>query len=228
MAEEIALGPQTWSPAWVDEKLRPTFGWQAPGVTERQLFEGSLSRHNALAVFDWDIAAEVRKGLRVLLPEQPDEAERLAGLREQQVLKITPLTPPEEAQLAEAIDALMSYWPPYRLLCEQLARREFVLPTMTFRKYVTGWDEKLRGAEGKPLILKRGIDQMITEEVIAQIDPLMIQSLGTIIYNRMYATGASVEKNSAQPSPSGEDLSTSKETTTRAGNSETIPATSGT
>lgn len=211
----ISTAAQSWRPSWVDEAEAPTFTWRAPTVTERELFEGEMARHNALAVFPWDIATAFREGLAHLLADDPEEAERLEEIRSRQVAGEA-LTPVETGLLAETIAALMQYWPGYRLVVEQQARRETLLPLVAFRKFVTGWEGKVGPEDELPCT--RGIDGMIKEEIVGQIDPSYMRSLGVTIYNGMYARGA--EKNSAPPSPSVGDPPTSTTTTPRDGKSD--------
>lgn len=219
---EIVLGPQVWRPSWIKTGKAPAFGWRVPTVTERELFEGEMAVYNALAVYPWDIAAAFRTGLEALLPEQPEDVERLDAIREKQLKietatddekkKLDPLSAAEAAELAEATAALMRYWPGYRELVGQAARREAIMPIVAFRRFVTGWE-----GVAKDPHLRRGLDGLITEDSIADIDSMLIRGCGAAIYRAMYQGG--LEKNSEPPSTFGSIPETSMTPTRKGGKS---------
>jgi hypothetical protein len=214
---EVLLGPQVWRPSWTSADDRPEIGWRPAGVVERDLFEGKLAIYNALPVYPWNIAEQFRAGLSALLPNQPEDAERLDQIRERTVNGATDIDPVEASDLAEATTALMKYWPGYRDLVGQAANREAVMPVMAFREFVTGW-KNVRASDGKTVIeLQRGLDGLITQECLREVDPLMIRACGIAIYNGMFPGG--LEKNSAPPSPSDDAPKTSKGTTPKGGKS---------
>lgn len=201
----LTTGPHVWRPRQIDPATAPTFTYRIPTVTERELFEASMAVHNATAVYDWNIREQFRAGLTALLPEDPGEAERLVELLTRQQ-DGEDLAPVEVASLDEAADALRQYWPGYRLLVERAARREHVMPIAAFRTFVTGWEGRV-GPDDE-LTCVRGIDGMITEAVLARIDPILIRLLGVHLYAQMYGLGE--EKNSAPPLKSGGAPKTSK------------------
>lgn len=209
----FSTAPRTWRPSWLQDEA-PTFTWRVPTVTERELFEGGMAAHNALAVYPWDIANQFRAGVAALLPDDPEQAEQLDSLRERQMAGET-LDAVDTALIDEAVGALMQHWPGYRLIVAQAARREAVLPLAAFRAFVTGWEGLT--FKGEPVTMLRGIDGLIADDVMARIDPLVIRALGIEIYGAMYDRSA--EKNSAPSSPSEDDRKTSTATTTKGGKS---------
>jgi hypothetical protein len=219
----ISTAPRTWRPEWLGEET-PTFTWRVPTVIERELFEGGMAAYNALAVYPWHIAQQFRAGLSALLPADPDEAERLDELRTRQSAG-EELSAADVASLDEATGALMQYWPGYRLIVAQASRREAVLPLVAFRHFVAGWEGL--SFKGEPVTIARGLDGLITDDVMARIDPMIIRALGIEIYGAMYDRSA--EKNFVPPSPSDDGPRTSKPKTRKGGKSaptsgETTPA----
>lgn len=222
---EVVLGPQIWRPSWIKNGAVPAFGWRVPTVTERELFEGEMATYNALAVYPWDIATAFREGLEALLPDNPEDVERIDAIREKQLLVeiagqkkggADKLSAAESAQIAEATSALMRYWPPYRELVGQAAAREAIMPIVAFRRFVTGWENVL-DADGAEPVLRRGLDGLITEASISGIDSMLIRGCGAAIYRGMYPGG--LEKNSAPPSTSGNTPVTSTKPTRKGGKS---------
>lgn len=216
---EIPLGPQIWWPSWMPEADRPEIGWRPAETVERDLFEGRMAVYNALPVYPWNIAEQFRAGLAALLPNQPEDAERLDQIRERTVNGDTDVNPIDAADLAETTRALMKYWPGYRDLVEQAANREAIMPGMAFREFVTGW-KNLKTADGRQIEIRRGLDGMIAKECMREIDPLIIRACGIAVYNGMFPGG--LEKNSEPPSPSADDPPISKGTTKKAGKSTKI------
>lgn len=209
----ISTAPREWRPVWITENP-PLILWRVATVIERDLFEGSLAQYNALPAMPWVIDNQFRTGLAALLPDDPDRVASLCELRSR-LSADEALTPHETALYDEAVAALMEYWPGYRAIVAQAAKRESLLPTLAFQKFVTGWEGLTFNDD--PVAYQRGIDMQITDDVMAQVDPMIIRSLGLEIYRAMYDRSA--EKNSAPPSPSGGGRRTSKAKTRRAGKS---------
>ncbi|MBN8843254.1 MAG: hypothetical protein J0H88_08395 [Sphingomonadales bacterium] len=214
----ISTAPRSWRPEWMLENV-PEFTWRVPTVIERELFEGSMAEHNALAAFPWAIDAQFRAGLEALLPDDPEKVENLADMRDRVSSGTSSLTAKEMALYDEAVEAVREYWPGYRQIIAQASRRESLLPTMAFRKFVTGWDGVT--FKGEPVSFSRGIDGMVTDDALACVEPTIIRALGLKIYSAMYDRSA--EKNSEPPLPSEGGRKNSKAKTLKVGKSARTP-----
>lgn len=212
--------PIRWQAEW-DAKTEggAVFYYRAATVTERELFEAEAVGFRAGRVFPWDMTAKFFDGLMALLPEDPESVDRLVDVHRRSAFGET-LTPAEQAELDQVADALIQHWPAYRMLVEQSARRDAVMPVIAVRRFVCGW-ENLVDDEGNPVAFSRGLDGMVPEASLKAISPLTLKSLGMEIYNSLYATGEA--KNSEPPSKSGGGQRTSKPRSTvkKAGRSGT-------
>ena len=196
------IGPQKWSPSWIDSTPKPVFHWRHGSVIERaQLEAEAAGEYRAAEVPGWVLQDALATGLRKLLPDDADaeERERLIALAASEMAGET-LADADAAILAEARAALADNWPPYRALLAQQSRRESLIPMLTFRRFVTGWDGVTDRA-GQPVAYSRDLDGAVSDSALALIDPMMMLVLGLQIFNALYARG--LEKNFAPRSKSG-------------------------
>jgi hypothetical protein len=199
--------PIRWQAEWdAKEADGAVFYYRAATVTERELFEAEAAGYRATRVFPWDITNQFFAGLRALLPDDAESVDRLADVHRRSVYG-EELEPTEQAELDQVSDALMQHWPGYRLLIEQAARRDAVMPVLAVRRFVVGWDHVL-DASGAPVAFTRGLDGMVPETALNHITALTLKSLGMEIYGNLYATGEA--KNSAPLLKSGGGQRTSK------------------
>ena len=199
--------PIRWQAEW-DAKSEggAVFYYRAATVTERELFEAEAAGYRAGRVFPWDMTNQFFAGLQAFLPEDPEAVDRVADAHRRSVYG-EELTPAEQAELDQVADALVQHWPGYRLLIEQAARRDAIMPVLAVRRFVTGWDNVLDGA-GNTVACTRGMDGMVTEGSLSAVSPITLKRLGMEIYGNLYATGEA--KNSVPPSKSGGVQRTSK------------------
>lgn len=194
-----------WQAPWADEPADPKYFVKAATVEERELFEAEAAAFRAARVFPWDLQNAFFDGLKALLPADPEEVERIQDIN----LRVTSgdeASAAELAELQEVTDALTEYWPGYRKLVEQTARREAIMPVLAVRRFLQGW-ERVKDQDGQDVPLKRGLDGRVTDGCMQHMDTVTIRSLGLFIYNALYAVGA--EKNSVPPSKSGSVRKTS-------------------
>lgn len=196
---------QKWQAPWAEGPADPVYYFKPATVEERELFESEASGFRAGRVFPWDLQNAFFGGLKALLPDDPENIDRLTEIN-QRAAAGEEISPAEMAELQEVTDALTQYWPAYRSLVEQAARREAIMPVLAVRRFMQGW-ERVTDADGQPVVLKRGIDGRVSDDCMKVMDAITIRTLGLTIYNHLYAVGA--EKNSAPPSKSGSDRKTS-------------------
>lgn len=199
--------PIRWQAEW-DAKSTDgaVFLYRAATVTERELFEAEAAGYRATRVFPWDLQNQFFSGLQALLPEDPENVDRLADAHRQSMYG-KDLEPQAQAELDQVKDALTEHWPGYRLLIEQSARRDNVMPVLAARRFLVGWDNVF-DASGAPVAFTRGLDGMVPEALLKHVTPLTIKALGMEIYGSLYASGEA--KNFAPPLKSGGDQRTSK------------------
>ena len=202
-----AKQPIRWQADWdVKSEDGAVFYYRAATVTERELFEAEAAGYRAGRVFPWDLTNQFFSGLAALLTEDPESVDRMAEVHRRSVYG-EDLTPAEQAELDEVSNALIQHWPGYRLLIEQSARRDAVMPVLAVRRFVCGW-ENVVDDDGNLVPFTRGLDGMVPEQSLKSITPLTLKSLGMEIYSNLYATGEA--KNSEPPSKSGGGQRTSK------------------
>ena len=202
-----AKQPIRWQADWdVKSADGAVFYYRAATVTERELFEAEAAGYRAGRVFPWDLTNQFFVGLGALLPEDPESVDRLSDVHRRSVYG-EDLNATEQAELDQVSDALIQHWPGYRLLIEQSARRDAVMPILAVRRFVCGW-ENVADEKGVAVPFSRGLDGMVPEQSLRSITPLTLKSLGMEIYSNLYATGEA--KNSEPPSKSGGGQRTSK------------------
>ena len=202
-----AKQPIRWQADWdVKSEDGAVFYYRAATVTERELFEAEAAGYRAGRVFPWDLTNQFFAGLAALLTEDPESVDRMAEVHRRSVYG-EELTPAEQAELDQVADALVQHWPGYRLLIEQAARRDAIMPVLAVRRFVTGWDNVLDGA-GNTVACTRGMDGMVTEGSLSAVPPITLKRLGMEIYGNLYATGEA--KNSVPLLKSGGVQRTSK------------------
>jgi len=186
-----------------------------PGdMIDRGKVEAALAEQAAEAVFDFQLAATFEEAVNELLSDNPDEAGQLLAIAAAEAA-LEPgekLPANEAAALSEAREAVRGSWPAYRALMAQAARRNELLPTVAFQRFVTGW-------QGEDLPeFRKGIDGLLTLGVMSQFPPIVIRAVGFRAYQALYATGE--VKNSAPPSPSDESQApTASDTSAKASSS---------
>jgi hypothetical protein len=195
-----AVQPIRWQADWdVKTQDGAVFYYRAATVTERELFEAEAAGYRAARVFPWDLTNQFFAGLQALLPEDPESIDRVCDVHRRNIYG-EEISAAEQAELDQVSDALVQHWPGYRLLIEQSARRDAVMPILAVRRFVCGWENVVDG-NGDPVPFTRGLDGMVPELSLKSVTPLTLKSLGMEIYSNLYATGEA--KNSAPPSKSG-------------------------
>lgn len=209
--------PIRWQAEWDVKTGGAVFYYRAATVTEREMFEAEAAGYRAGRVFPWDLTKQFFAGLSALLPNDPESIDRLADAQRRSMYG-EDLEAAEQAELDQVSDALIQHWPGYRLLIEQTARRDAVMPVLAVRRFVVGW-ENVFDDNGAPVACTRGLDGMITEDSLRNVVPLTLKSLGMEIYSNLYATGEA--KNSEPPlkSGGGQRTSTPRSSVKRAGKS---------
>ena len=175
-----------------------TFMIRPGDLMDRGELESVLADLSASPVYDFQLAAAFEEGVRVLLAEAPEDAERLLEIAAaDEALELEEkLAPEEAAALSDAREAVRKAWPAYRHLLAQAARRNELLPTIAFQKFVTGW-------QGNDMPdFRKGIDGLLSLDVMGDIAPIAIRAVGFRAYQALYA--ASSAKNFVPPSPSDE------------------------
>lgn len=182
-----------YTPPWHrNEEKAPVYLLRAGTVIEREQLEAELA--GALLagpVWPWELQEAVLAGFRELGGEDAEALIALAEADQAGALE----SDAEKRQLAEALEILAQYWPPYRRLREQQARRNALIPAIAFRHFCVGW-------ENIDPPFKRGFDQKLTAEAMGLVDPLDLRAAGMRAYNLQYGGGE--EKNSDAPSKSGD------------------------
>jgi hypothetical protein len=180
--------PLPWAPD-VHFHIRPG------NIIERGELEADLAEHRAGRVFDFQMQEAFEDGVRTLLAGDDEAATRLieAYAAEDQG---EDLSAEDRAGLEMARDALRSSWPAYRTLLAQAARRNELIPTFAFQRFVTGWE-----GDGLPQY-RKGVDGKVDLEVMAKVEPIAVRIVGLRAYQMLYAAGD--EGNSERPSPSVE------------------------
>lgn len=194
----FSTATQRWQAPWAEGEGNPAYFYRAATVEERELFEAEAAAFRAARVFPWDLQAAFFAGLQALLPDDAEAIERLSDIN-QRASDGTEISAAETAELQEVTDALTQYWPGYRQLVEQAARREAIMPVLAVRRFMVGW-ENVTDAEGRSVALIRGLDGRVHDASMKLLDTVTIRSLGLAIYHQLYAVGT--EKNSAPPSAS--------------------------
>lgn len=209
--------PIRWQAEWDAKTGGAVFYYRAATVTERELFEAEAAGYRAGRVFPWDLQNQFFAGLSALLPEDAESIDRLADAHRRSLYG-EDLEAAAQAELDQVSDALIQHWPGYRLLIEQTARRDAVMPVLAVRRFVVGW-ENVSDDSGAPVAFARGLDGMVTEESLRNVTPLTLKSLGMEIYSNLYSTGEA--KNSAPPSKSGggQRISKTRRSATKVGKS---------
>lgn len=189
---------QSWQAPWANDATDPKYYFKPATVEERELFEAEAAAFRAGRVFPWDLTNAFFDGLRELLPDEPEIVDLFGDIHTRDS-DGEAVTAAELVELHEVTDALTQYWPAYRKLVDQAARREAIMPVLAVRRFLRGWEQVL-DSEGQPAPLKRGLDGRVAEECMQRMDTITIRSLGLNIYNYLYAVSA--EKNSVPPSKS--------------------------
>lgn len=198
----LSTQPKSWQAPWAEGEDKPVFYFRPATVTERELFEAEAAGYRAGRVFPWDLENQFFEGLKTLLPDDLDNVDRLVELR-RRANDGEQLDGAEQEELDKVTAALTDYYPPFRSLIEQIARREAIVPLMAVRRFLVGWD-RVTGVDNQPLMFKVGIDQCVPDGLIAALEPVLLKTLGLEIYQQLYAQSA--EKNSEPPLKSAEDL----------------------
>lgn len=173
-----------------------------PGnIIERGELEADLAEHRAGRVFDFQLTEAFDEGLKALLSDDEDGQ---AKIREAAVAEADgqELSAEDRAGLEMAREAIRKAWPAYGTLLAQAARRNELIPTFAFQRFVTGWE-----GEGLPEF-RKGPDGLVDLDLMSTIEPVIVRIVGLRCYQMLYAADA--EKNSERPSQSVESPPPSK------------------
>ncbi|HEV7658832.1 MAG TPA: hypothetical protein VGO55_03200 [Allosphingosinicella sp.] len=203
---------------------------RAGDVAEREMFEAELTgEHDAGRVLEYEVKGAFEAGVAFLLADAPDQLAELEAMlaaekeieasnsdllrrvfeiREEDrpafLEKETRRLPDNQRQDLEEIRRLVAkYWPDYRSLMAQQARRVAMLPLEAFRRFCVGW-------EGLKQPFQAGPDGLVTLEAAGGVAQNDMKSAGLHAYRLLY--GAVTEegrKNSSAPAKSGSARKTS-------------------
>jgi len=186
------------TPPWRKDDGAPVFLLRAGSVIDRAMVEAELAgEHQAGRIFAFEFLEAFRQGVTAL--GSADDAAYLIGLAEAEAaLEGSEALPEGEAKtLAEARVELGKYWPDYRALLAQQARRLEIAPIIALRRFCTGWENV-----AAPFV--RGPDGLLSLDALARLDPLDMRSAGSAAYGLLYPKD--LAGNSPQPSQSDESL----------------------
>jgi len=177
------MGPFT--PTWLDaEDDKPVFHLRCGTVLERDGFEGELDgRWRAGVVLQFMIEEAAVAGIEALLPG--DEGQALIELVRAEAGG-EKLSVADQVKFRRAIAVLEEHWPDYRLLVEQEARRNRLLPTLAFVQWCDGW-ENVKDESGEVVPYERNPLGKIPEEILRRIPFTQIRAAGLEAYARQYA-----------------------------------------
>lgn len=177
------MGPYT--PTWLaEEEDKPVFHLRCGTVFERDSFEGELDgRWRAGVVLQFMIQEAAVSGIEALMPG--DEGKALVELVRAEAGGEA-LSPAEQAKVRRAIQVLEEHWPDYRLLVEQEARRNRLLPTLAFAQWCDGW-ENLKDEEGELVPYERSLIGKIPDDLLRRVPFTILRAVGLEAYSRQYA-----------------------------------------
>lgn len=222
--------PKPFTPPWYGTGAGPVFMIRAGDVAEREMFEAELTgEHDAGRVLEYEVNGAFEAGVAFLLANAPDQLAELQAMlvtekevethnadllrrsfdvaeaeRQAFLEKETRRLPDSQRQDLEEIRRLVAkYWPDYRALMAQQARRIAMLPLEAFRRFCVGW-------EGLKQPFQAGPDGLVTLEAAGGVAQNDMKSAGLHAYRLLY--GAVTEdgrKNSFAPAKSGSARKTS-------------------
>ncbi len=207
--------PIAFTPAWREQDAdAPVFMISPAGVVPRAQMEAELSgRYNAGRVYSFELLAAVRSGVVALLAGDDDQGRILELIDIEQESGEAELEPADLVLLAELKKVLAASWPEYRDLCEQMARRRELAPIIALRRFCVG-------IEAKGVTFRRGIDGLVSDATLSQLDQLEMTAAGNRAFQLAYLTEED-RGNSVRPSSSadGPQTSNSDAPSTEAGKS---------
>jgi hypothetical protein len=222
--------PKPFTPPWYKAGVGPVFMIRAGDVAEREMFEAELTgEHDAGRVLEYEVNGAFEAGVAFLLADAPGQLAELQAMlaaekeveahnadlprrsfdvaeaeRQAFLEKETRRLPDNQRQDLEEIRRLVAkYWPDYRALMAQQARRIAMLPLEAFRRFCVGW-------EGLKQPFQAGPDGLVTLEAAGGVAQNDMKSAGLHAYRLLY--GAVTEegrKNSSAPAKSGSAHKTS-------------------
>lgn len=164
----------------------PAFQIQLASITDRDDFEAELDgRWNAAEVQRYELRDLAIGGIRALL--DGDDADQLIQLIQSEYGG-EKLEPGEAAQVREVFDLLREHWPPYATAAAAEARRNRILPTAAFMRWVTGWQHVI-GTDGEPLEYVRDKRGDIPDAVLRKLPPNVIRAVGIEAFRVQYGIG---------------------------------------
>lgn len=217
MAATSTTEAERFTPSWrKDEPDAPVYLVRAGGVIERDALEAELSgSFRAPKAHLPEIRQARREGVLDLLADDP-ELDRVIELLDREAAVDDgeeKLSKDDERLLGEIHAILAEHWPDYRDIMGQIARRQELLPTLAFRRFVVGW-------ENVAVPFARDRQGMVSDASQRALDPLEMKVAGLRAYQLLYPE-TDAEKNSAPPSSSdaGPTISTSGDASTADGKS---------
>lgn len=205
MAATSTTEAERFTPSWREgEADAPVYLIRAGGVIERDALEAELAgTYRAPKAHLPEIRQARREGVLRLLADDP-ELDRVIELIDRETADGEDPDPPspEDQRLLTEIHAILAeHWPDYRDLMGQIARRQELLPTLAFRRFVVGW-------ENVSAPFTRDRQGMVSDASLRALDPLEMKVAGLRAYTRLYPE-TDAEKNSAPPSSSDAGPTTS-------------------
>jgi hypothetical protein len=174
----------SFTPAWLAERdPAPVFFLRAASILDRDAFEAELEgRYRAGMVPGFLMLDAAIAGVRALV--DGDDAEALIELIRAEYGG-EKLPPEEQVKVKAATEILAAYWPDYAAGVEQEARRNAVLPTLAFLRWVDGW-ENLTGKDGEEIDYARSPRDGIADDLLRRIDPSTLRAAGLRAYAVQY------------------------------------------
>lgn len=197
IASTSPAAAEPWTPKWLEGQAgAPVFFLRAGDVIERELFEAQLAgpAWGAAEAWPWEKQGALLEGLRTLGGEDAPHLIALAETAGAGALEDAG----EIALLKDAAALVAQHYPPYRVILEQEARRQAVLPVAAFCRWCVRWENVPEAGEPR-----RDVAGLIDPASIGEIPALLLRSAGVEAYRRQY--GASARKNSDAPLKSGAD-----------------------
>lgn len=202
--------PTAWPLPWNKDVV---FMIRAGDVIERDMFEADLADLGADRVHDFQLTEAFLAGVEVLLDGHPEDIARIReAMAATDALADGEELPADERALLEgARQAVQKAWPPYQTLLSQSSRRAKLIPTLAFRRFVTGWQGPDMPA------FEKDIEGNVSLAAMKAIAPIVMRIAGQRAYALLWATGEL--GNSAPLLRSDKSRQRSKGTPRKAGSS---------
>jgi len=201
--------PVKFTPSWLaKEDNPPIFYLRAGSSIERGLMEAELAgEHMAGEIGSHEVREAVLNGVEQLFAGDA-EYDRIVSVVTAEPEEVDAFTLGDKA-LSEAVYRMLgTHWAPYRELLARRARRQQLAPLIALQRFCAGW-ENVKTEKGDLIAFARDPRGFVSEAALVKLPRYDMLAAG----NRAYAMqfGGGEEKNSEQPSASGEGQMTSQE-----------------